>query len=684
MLASIKHKLLAAVLLAVVLPFAGFGWFLERTIVDELAWQFVRESLKGMARDLAEQVDERVAALAEDLELWAEEPVAGWALAEHEDDATTSSARPWSAAQTLALGAAENGAVASGAELRRALAISFDRYARTKGRHQLLLLLDDRGEPVVCNARDARGAPLEPATVERVFARNYAGEAWFQRALGGELALEGHHVSPLLHPDGIQTLAPSADLYSIALAVPVPHHLQPERVAGVLYALVSWRTFQNLIDAPIVKDIFRGLAADGEPSPYAWIWSADGERILAHADPRLYLMRLAAAPIALPAMVEDVNALDRRGDVVRGGLYRPYAFRGKAKNAAFHRSAPPSALGFDWVVGVGIDDEDVERAVAGLSRLLLRGTAVVLLVVVLWVGVVARRTTQPILALREHTRRVAAGDLDARIEIHSRDELGALADAFNAMTRDLGANRRELVKAEKDAAWREMARQIAHDIKGPLTPIRLSLDLLERSLREEGPRREELVRRTLEMMRRQVDALRDIASEFYHFTGGAQSRPARLDLLAFATEGLELHRAWAQSAGVELLALGTPGPVNVDPGKLRRVLGNLIGNALQAMPEGGELRIEVADDAARARVELTLDDTGVGLSEEVRAHLFEPYFTTRSEGTGLGLAIAWRTLEDMGGGIELGARPDGRRGTRARLWLPRAAPPSEAPALPDL
>lgn len=678
MLASIKHKLLAAVLLAVVLPFAGFGWFLERVIVDDLSWQFVRESLRGMARDLSEQVDGRLSNLVEDLELWAAEPLSSWALDERLSSGEAAAAgddTTWGASQTLALAQAELD-TAPGAELRRALTESFDRYVRTKARHQLLLLIGEDGRLVVSNSQDRLGQPLADERLADLFARDFQNEAWFQRALAGELVLLDHHVSPYLHPDGIAHLDPSADLYSVALATHVPDHVDPRRAAGVLFALVSWRTFQELIDAPIVKDIFRGLAADGEPSPYAWIWSRDGEAILAHADPRLYLTRLRDPPVGLPAMVEDVNALDATGKVVRGGLYRPYEFRGKAKNAAFHRSALPEALGFDWVVGVGIDDEDVERATAGLSRLLLNGTALVLVVVVLWVGLIARRTTRPLLALGDHTRRVAAGDLDARFESSSNDEVGALADAFNAMTRDLAQQRRELVKAEKDAAWREMARQVAHDIKGPLTPIRLSLDLLERTLADDAPRREEIVRRTLEMMRRQVDALRDIASDFYHFTGGANSRPTRFDLGAMVDEVTDLCRAWAEELHVRMERHGPGAEVYVDPGKLRRVLGNLVGNALQAMGEGGELSLEVREDPALARVELLVDDTGEGLSEEVRAHLFEPYFTTRSEGTGLGLAIAWRTLEDMGGGIELGPRPDGRRGTRARIWLPRPPPES--------
>lgn len=678
MLRRIQHKLLGAVLLAVVMPFAAFGIFLERAIVNDLTWQFVRASLVGMARDLADQVDQQVARLLEDVTLWGAEPLAAWALYEQLSEAGELDwpLEGFGPRQILELGRGEE-LFLPGSELRRALVGSFDRYVATREHFELLLLIDSSGRLVLSNSRDGAGEPLDEALVRRLFDRDFRAEEWFAPALAGEAALQGHHVPELLYPDGIGDQKPSARLYAVGFAVPVPRHLAQGEVGGVLYALVSWQAFQALIGSPVVKDIFRGLSSEEDPSPYAWLWAADGETILAHEDPRLYLARVSQPPVALPQMVEDVRRLDERGHLVRGGLYREYEFRGRAKNAAFQRSAPPERQGFDWVVGVGIDNDDVEAATRGLSRLLKGGTAVVLLVVVLWVSVVARRTAGPILALREHTRRVAAGDLDARIAIDSRDELGALADDFNRMAAELSEKHRALVRAEKEAAWREMARQIAHDIKGPLTPMRLSLDLLERALREGGERSADVVERTLPMMRRQVEALREIATDFYHFTGGARSRPEAFDLGRLAAEVLELHRAWAERLGVEIAVVGEPGPVRVDPGKLRRVLTNLVANALEASPEGGRLEARTAivpGEDGRTWVEWTLTDEGVGLSEEVRAHLFEPYFTTRSEGTGLGLAIALRTLEEMGGSIELGARPDGAQGTRARVRLPRVEP----------
>jgi signal transduction histidine kinase len=216
------------------------------------------------------------------------------------------------------------------------------------------------------------------------------------------------------------------------------------------------------------------------------------------------------------------------------------------------------------------------------------------------------------------------------------------------------------------AAGRAGAPPPPHDIKNPLTPITLSLDLLERARRERAAGSEEILERTMGLMRRQVEHLRQIANDFYEFTGGQKPVPRAVPLGVLLEEVMHLHDAWAVERRVTLHKDGPEARVWADLGKLRRVLVNLISNALQAMPEGGDLY--VATRLLAGKVEVTIRDTGVGLSPEARAHLFEPYFTTKSEGTGLGLAIAKRALEEMGGEIELVPAEDGP-GTVARLEL---------------
>jgi nitrogen fixation/metabolism regulation signal transduction histidine kinase len=254
--------------------------------------------------------------------------------------------------------------------------------------------------------------------------------------------------------------------------------------------------------------------------------------------------------------------------------------------------------------------------------------------------------------------------------VRSRDELGDLAQSFNHMTVELAESRSRLVKAEKDAAWREMARQVAHEIKNPLTPISLSVDLLKRARDEKSPQFDSIFDRTVDLVQRQVDGMRQIASDFSAFAGAHKPDPEVVDAAAVFQEVLDLNSAWAAETGIEVERELESALVFVDRGELRRVLINLVSNALEAMSRGGELTASVKRVAGSTggQVEIQVRDTGVGISTEVRQRLFEPYFTTRTGGTGLGLAIARRLVDLMAGTIEVIPNPGGA-GTPARVIL---------------
>ncbi|MEM7518037.1 MAG: ATP-binding protein, partial [Planctomycetota bacterium] len=364
------------------------------------------------------------------------------------------------------------------------------------------------------------------------------------------------------------------------------------------------------------------------------------------------------------------------------GMYPEYTFGDEKKNAAFRHCAGTEVGGFGWIVGVGIDNKDIYKTVYDLRSLLLRATLVVLGAVILWTVSMARRTTRPIVELESHTRRVAAGDLDARIQVRSEDELGQLGHAFNEMTAELEQSRAQAVQIEKEAAWREMARQVAHEIKNPLTPIQLSSNLLLRARREDSPEFDGILERTVDMISRQVESMREIASDFAAFAGVRQVELEDMDLTDLTLEILTLTAAWADELKVEIdrrgsLLDGSQAVVRADRGELRRVLLNLVNNALEAMPDGGELCVDVHSSTPPGSVLIEISDTGEGLTEEARARLFEPYFTTRSRGTGLGLAICKRVVDELGGTIGLEPRAKGT-GTVVRVELPAAQVDQEA------
>ena len=243
------------------------------------------------------------------------------------------------------------------------------------------------------------------------------------------------------------------------------------------------------------------------------------------------------------------------------------------------------------------------------------------------------------------------------------------------MTRELKENREELVKAEKNAAWREMARQVAHEIKNPLTPIQLSASLLRRAHAEQSPEFEAILERTTDVIDRQVRNMRDIAKDFYRFAGEHRA-PVPVDAAEILREVFDLDAAWAEAEGIRLVleAVAPDAPhaiVEADPDELRRALVNLVSNAIEAMEDGGTIHGSV--EVAAGRVVITVADTGKGIPDDVLERLFEPYFTTRSSGTGLGLAIVRRIIEDRGGEVSLeNARGDDGPGAVARISLPLA------------
>ena len=308
-----------------------------------------------------------------------------------------------------------------------------------------------------------------------------------------------------------------------------------------------------------------------------------------------------------------------------------------------------------------------------LRRLLYKSTAVVVILVIVWTMVVARRTTRPVLSLQRHMRKVSNGNLEPHPKIKTGDEISDLADDFNQMILELKEKRAQLIKVEKNAAWREMAQQISHDIKNTLTPIKLSLSLLKQSGKDHSPNYKEILQRTLNLIDSQISNLQEIATDFYEFTGGRKSILTECSPGVMMKNVLDLNRAWANELNIKIQGVETLDKENVivhaDAMKLHRVFTNIVSNAFQAMPDGGTLTVSLQNQDNW--VVLGIQDTGVGIPDDVRHHLFEPYFTTRSQGTGLGLAIAKRVVEEIGGSISLEPNDQpGDTGTVARIYLP--------------
>ncbi|HEY2748128.1 MAG TPA: ATP-binding protein, partial [Polyangia bacterium] len=285
-------------------------------------------------------------------------------------------------------------------------------------------------------------------------------------------------------------------------------------------------------------------------------------------------------------------------------------------------------------------------------------------------ALVARRITGPLRELADGAVAVAGGSLDASVPVRTRDEVGELAATFNSMTRDLAGARDELVRAERVAAWREIAQRIAHEIKNPLTPIQMAIETLQRAHRKSAEQFDALFGESAQTILDEVGRLKRIVHEFSSFARMPAPTLAPVDVSEIVDSALALYKGGQTSLDLSL-PRDLPRAL-ADKEQLTQVVINLVENARDAAGPNGRIRVATRADIERGRVELEVADDGPGLSEEAREKLFTPYFTTKPRGTGLGLAIVHRIVSDHGGEIRVGGAPGA--GAVFTVALPRATP----------
>jgi two-component system nitrogen regulation sensor histidine kinase NtrY len=289
----------------------------------------------------------------------------------------------------------------------------------------------------------------------------------------------------------------------------------------------------------------------------------------------------------------------------------------------------------------------------------LLAAAVGLVMAVLLSSWAAARVTRPVEELAHAAREIAGGNWNAQVKSTSHDEIGQLADSFNHMTRDLLDQRDRLVQAERVAAWRELARRLAHELKNPLFPLQLTVENLLRA-REQGQQQfDETFQESASTLLAEISHLKSIVSRFSEFSRMPQPQFQAVELNQLAEVVVKLHKAQLNAAGrppiESKLELSAAEPIAADPELLHRALSNLVLNAIEAMPEGGTLTLRTRSDLDSAAIEVS--DTGKGLSQEDCARLFTPYYTSKAGGTGLGLAIVQSIVSDHGGRISVSSEP---------------------------
>lgn len=304
------------------------------------------------------------------------------------------------------------------------------------------------------------------------------------------------------------------------------------------------------------------------------------------------------------------------------------------------------------------------------SAALLAGSAGIILAI-LFSGWASSRVTRPVEHLAQAAREVAAGNWDTRVPVDSSDELGALAESFNRMTGELLDQRERLVQAERVAAWRELARRLAHELKNPLFPLQLTVENLVRARQQSPEQFDEVFRESSSTLLAEITNLKTIISRFSEFSRMPQPQLQRVLVNEMVQNVARLMQAQLRSperAPIEcrLELADALQPIAADPDLLHRALSNLALNAMDAMPQGGTLTLRTRQSGDRVFVEVA--DTGAGLTAEECGRLFTPYYTSKAHGTGLGLAIVQSIISDHGGSITVRSEPG--RGTTFMIELP--------------
>ena len=315
------------------------------------------------------------------------------------------------------------------------------------------------------------------------------------------------------------------------------------------------------------------------------------------------------------------------------------------------------------------DDDSLSSMELNAFLLRLVQVYVIMLIIALILAFfVSSYVTQPLDTISIKLNQTRLSKTNTKIELtNASKEISALVDAYNQMVDQLEQSAAELAKSQREVAWREMAKQVAHEIKNPLTPMRLSIQHFEQQLAKGSSEWQDEVHDFSQTLIQQIDTMSAIASAFSQFATMPTAQPERTNLVTTAKRALELYK----EAPISLEVSDENLYARLDSTQLVRVVNNLLSNALQATNDIANPKIDVRIYADTKWVSFEVCDNGKGVSEEVRERIFEPMFTTKTSGMGLGLSMVKSIVETYGGTVDFDSDPNRR--TCFKLRFPRVS-----------
>lgn len=319
------------------------------------------------------------------------------------------------------------------------------------------------------------------------------------------------------------------------------------------------------------------------------------------------------------------------------------------------------------------NQNEIDQKLSGFVSTLINVYVFIFLLIGLLALVLANSVTYPLVLIQENLRRMKIGTVSQPLVWKRDDEIGDLIKEYNSMVKALEESADKLARSERESAWREMARQVAHEIKNPLTPLKLGIQHLERAWKNKDERFDEKFKKFSTTFIQQIDSLSTIATEFSNFAKMPAASPLTFDLNTIADNAQNLFNETEQVSISIIRPEGMKFYVYADQDQLQRALNNLIKNSIQAIPaeKTGKICIRLATSGMNA--ELEVKDNGNGISGEIREKIFTPNFTTKSSGMGLGLAFVKNAVENAGGTIDFTSWEG--KGTSFNILIPLTSLP---------
>ncbi|MBU6324648.1 MAG: GHKL domain-containing protein, partial [Bacteroidetes bacterium] len=298
---------------------------------------------------------------------------------------------------------------------------------------------------------------------------------------------------------------------------------------------------------------------------------------------------------------------------------------------------------------------ELNREISSYVVALVRLFALVFALSAIVAYFLSQRITRPLNLIRRQIGLVKLGAGNQPVEWKNNDEIGQLVNEYNKMLVQLEESTDRLADSERQGAWREMAKQVAHEIKNPLTPMKLSLQHLQYAWSKKDADLEEKFRKTSALLINQIDALSKMAEEFSSFAKMPEASIRDLRLQDVLSQAIHLFEQ-EPNAHIEVSIPETDIMLRADPDQLLRVFTNILKNAVQAIPEGISGHIEVSTSVENNMARISFSDNGRGIPPELYDRIFSPNFSTKNSGMGLGLAISRKIIESFGGSISFSSR----------------------------